>query len=714
MKLEYLFLRNIGPFYGDHTIDLVSEKKSNGFAFFADNGRGKTTLYNAMKWCLFGTVKTRVRAVSGIKTTPRIRPIVGVESDEPLINNTAYYGDEATEMSVVLIASSEKGRIQVTREVSSRSKLPRNDDELDINTTVVFGDKSSTGEKAQELIETFFPNTLQQFFFIDGEALEEYTDMLENDNLEGLKEDVESVLRLPALFRGKSDLELIRMSTKAKLKTAKKGEKNASAAQSEAAKYQRKMNDARKKVIKIQNRITTTENSLKDVTNKMNQHSEIAAHVEKVKEVKLKLEAAKKSLIRSAGSRKMYSEEAWKILIWKRAEAKYKEYNGQIGASQNLDFEIKTCKINIKNYTSDLKRLDGICSKCGQTLPDIDAYIAELKNKVVDEKKKLTELNSGVQFDSDELTTRLGRLTSIKPQRGDIDRIKNANNFWSDDRSLVKNLEEKYDSLNAKVTKEATSKLGDLGVRKGNFDQTIRRLKIECKAAEEELSINENKFNDWERKAGYSSGISDEEWKLESIVNKLISTIDDTVISYRQDAREKVEEEASKVFMEVTNAPQAYDGISLDNNFRARIKLKSGKFVTAPSSGMKSMMTISIIDGLRRVSGLDAPIFFDTPGRSLDEDHKRAMLDYFWREHNQQFLIFAHSGEYKIDATLRDFGSRIVKAWELTWPGDHHNCIECKSEEVMHSKSEQIATCMSCNHKWDTSSAHTIITELEI
>ena len=54
MKLQYLVLNNIGPFHGVHTIDLTTDKQSTGYAFFAANGRGKTTIYNAMKWCLFG------------------------------------------------------------------------------------------------------------------------------------------------------------------------------------------------------------------------------------------------------------------------------------------------------------------------------------------------------------------------------------------------------------------------------------------------------------------------------------------------------------------------------------------------------------------------------------------------------------------------------------------------------------------------------------
>ena len=166
--------------------------------------------------------------------------------------------------------------------------------------------------------------------------------------------------------------------------------------------------------------------------------------------------------------------------------------------------------------------------------------------------------------------------------------------------------------------------------------------------------------------------------------------------------------------MEVTNAPATFSGIKLDKDIRASIRLRKGGVATSPSSGMESMMTISIIDGLRQVSKLKAPIFFDTPGRSLDEEHKNLMLEYFWRDHGQQFFIFAHSGEFKLDETIEKYGDRIGRAWTLTWPEDHDFCPACKSTNRIQLKKKSDWRCLDCEHKWDTSQPHTTITQLEL
>jgi hypothetical protein len=109
---------------------------------------------------------------------------------------------------------------------------------------------------------------------------------------------------------------------------------------------------------------------------------------------------------------------------------------------------------------------------------------------------------------------------------------------------------------------------------------------------------------------------------------------------------------------------------------------------------MEVMMTLSIIDALRTVSRLDAPVFFDTPARSLDKDHKNGMLDYFWRKDRTQFLIFAHSGEFTVEEIVENDLASFRKAWELFWPVDLvDQCIHCWSHDVAHvSKNEN-----SCN-----------------
>ena len=114
MRMSHLILSDIGPFRGTHTIDLTAEGEQNGFAFFGQNGRGKTTIYNAMKWCLWGEVRTRVRASMGERLPSRKRPIVG-PSDDILMNREAYRTTTAGDVCDAPSRGSERGHPSAER-----------------------------------------------------------------------------------------------------------------------------------------------------------------------------------------------------------------------------------------------------------------------------------------------------------------------------------------------------------------------------------------------------------------------------------------------------------------------------------------------------------------------------------------------------------------------------------------------------------------------
>ena len=89
MEIQHLVLRDVGPFRGLHVFDFRGEEGKTGFAVFSKNGRGKTTMFNAMQWCLFGEVFERSRIIDGRRVAGQKRKIVG-DVPEPLMNEIAY------------------------------------------------------------------------------------------------------------------------------------------------------------------------------------------------------------------------------------------------------------------------------------------------------------------------------------------------------------------------------------------------------------------------------------------------------------------------------------------------------------------------------------------------------------------------------------------------------------------------------------------------
>ena len=79
---------------------------------------------------------------------------------------------------------------------------------------------------------------------------------------------------------------------------------------------------------------------------------------------------------------------------------------------------------------------------------------------------------------------------------------------------------------------------------------------------------------------------------------------------------------------------------------------------------------------------------------------------------NHQFIIFPHSGEYKIEETINEFGGLIGSAWELTWPADREVCEKCGEDSPL--KEGSVMRCLKCEEKWDISIRETTVKVLEV
>ncbi|MGH9962644.1 MAG: AAA family ATPase, partial [Pyrinomonadaceae bacterium] len=59
MLLRRIELSNFGPYHGRHAVDLTVSLGSPVVLVHGENERGKTSLANAIRWCLYGRARGR-------------------------------------------------------------------------------------------------------------------------------------------------------------------------------------------------------------------------------------------------------------------------------------------------------------------------------------------------------------------------------------------------------------------------------------------------------------------------------------------------------------------------------------------------------------------------------------------------------------------------------------------------------------------------------
>ena len=713
MQLQYLVLYNIGPFRGRKEIDLRTARLGNGFAFFAENNRGKTSIYNAMRWCLFGEVAARARTVNGEVYGGGVLPMVG--DRKCLMNNHAHQNDDQ-EMEVMILAATPQGDVVIRRTAKSTTTFARKDAEMKTTVSVKIGSSDSlSGREGEEAIQQFFPRELERFFFIDGEALEEYTEMMQASSLKGLKDEVNAVLGIPALTRGDDDLSRIRESVRSTIGVKQKAAKAQTKAQDDANNQRLKLEKAIKERNKKEALLDTVLEKLQQTEQALSEHKEIQPLIEEKKRLKVQLEMNKETLSNFAKDKQDEARTAWKILLWKRAKPDYEKFKAQQQSSLLHDRDLDDLKSKIKDAEKDLKEMTGICGECGQPLPDLEKFKQRKKSELSKLNDQLKSMKEKEILPLDTLNKIVGDLGKLKPESRSIEWINKANNRWRNMVADIQNIEEKIKNLNEKVDGEAEGEFAELSERRGRQETVVANRQAELKVARTEVSLAETELRRLERLAGKS--VEDRaEYELDNLIGALQVTVKDTIASYREEARKEVQTRASSVFKRLNNAPDVYTNIRVDKGFKTEILNSKGGVSPNPSSGAIAIMTMSVIDALRHVSGMNIPVFLDTPGRSLDEQHKQNMLEYFWKTEGQQFLIFAHSGEYEVGPTVERFNDQLAKAFTLSLPGDHKACYvaECMSENVDYDVASKVNTCNDCGNTWDITSDETLVLEVPL
>jgi len=714
MELKYLAISNIGPFKGLHQFDFNTKSGKTGFAIFSKNGRGKTSLFNAMQWALFGEVFERGSVRSGKWSEGRPRNIVGDYSKDPgpLMNEDAYREMKIPEMSVIIIAAKDGKDVQINRTSKSKvGSMPREDDDLNHSLVVTIDKKVSQDAEGQELVERLFPSELRRFFFIDGESLEEYVDLVKAGQVGGIKDDVESVLRLPALTRGIGDLENIRLKVEKEIASEGKIKRKMQKSAGEAKALQIEINELKSKLQIKKKNFEKTKSRFDDLEGELKGFEESMSHIQKLQNLRAEKDSLSTALERSAKSRYELSSNAWKVLMWKRAADLYEEANEQMTNVQSSNYKLDSIDSNIKRLEKEMADFTGVCSHCEQPIKDADAHKLKLEKDLLDLKNELSEVSSDAGLSELDVVARLGDLSKLNAPTGSEKTIIQINENWLEDRVKLLNVKETLEKEEARGLQGVdSSELMKKSEQRGQMRTTLRRMEPVIDELEQKIKLKEIELK--RLGGGKNSTLDHKKSNTFSTIGDLLNVLKDTLAEYRDSARKEVEAVASESFRNVINAPEALTGVIIDKNFNGSIRGANGRRVTMPSSGQEMTMTLCIMDALRRVSNVSAPIFFDTPGRSLDDDHKKAQLEYFWNMRDHQFIIFPHSGEYKIEETIDEFGGLIGSAWELTWPADQESCEKCGDDAPI--KEGVILRCLNCDHKWDISISQTTVKVLEV
>ena len=681
LRLRYVELYNWTSYWNapigeegstPHCFDFNSKSGKNGFVIFGENSRGKSSFTDAIQWLLFGKAWTKPVSSDGGNTVKKtLRPLVGHPENKtfPLLNTTSFL-EENFNFFVTAIFDMDGDIYQLIRTASPKEEGLVVEDDDDMDVTIQIKNASTKelwrGDAAKDFINSqILPEKLSRFFFLDGESVTDYRTLIASseENIE-LRRNIEDILNFPILKKGISDfgqvkngiLDEFTSNTKSTTKN-KKLLTRINVIKNDIEKIG--ISDKANKKLKQQKK-----EAILKLETKMSEFGSAEQIIIDRDKEQVRLEGKESRLSELYDDRKRDNQDLWISILQKSVKDEIHDLQPEIEKRKGLEENIRIQKTRLK-YLKNLSLDEKIpCETCEQLpiarskkqikkddiekgkvrdqLDELDVLITN--NDVLQKKSRLEKYKAYIRVN---FTAQKERINLVN---GEIDDIKEK---MTDYQTAIDDIDEEEVAGVREQIKNLEGELADCRAKERSDSKEIEILNIE--KSEKNRRVIE---------AGGDVLLKKLEAKIE-LVEWFEKIWTQALDRFSQECRTKVEISASDIFKQLTNNPEGFSRIILNESFGLTVLDSNELPVQNPTPGMMQVAAISLIDALGLMSNIEFPILFDTPGQSIDQGHRNNIIEHYWKERATQFIIIPSSGEFRADEVETQYNDLIARTWEL-------------------------------------------------
>jgi DNA sulfur modification protein DndD len=623
-----LRLEDFGIFYGTQVLTL----EPGLYVVHGRNGRGKTTLLNAVRWALYGHYMDRQsRLVPGEVILNREarregRNQFSVElsirdgSDEYLLRRRQF----------ISAAGAADSQVYMER---NRQPLPALDRE--------------------RAIQLLLSERISQFFLFDGEQLQRYEALLLHEDTEShlIRQSIEQILGLPVLDNALQDLGTIGTEMNRRLARQARQLQQLEQLGARAEQAQADLDSKLADIDQLQGQEREQEDIIRERDQFLQKYENSLDQLKKLETLDEKVDDLQGQRETLAGLLAEELREAWRDVLAVAVEPKTEELRGKLEQQQRA-LATKLTREQLEKSLSSRQ-----CELCAQTL-DLDH-----ERHIMEELARLDSVEEEAQPGGDDLT-QLPLLASIvrtghaeaairlDRQIADLDGQEVA--LQQETARLREALQNLPEGEVTRAQKERDQAQQELGRLRGALEQAAREqgeIEERLRRAREEI-----------RRAGDRSGPQADLARAIELAEDLERVFEVAKGRFREELRTAVEASATDVFKQLTNEPE-FDGLKINDNYGLEIIDSRGDIVTGRSAGQEQVVALSLIAALNRNARSGAPVIMDTPFGRLDPEHRSNILRFLGHFAAQVFLL-VHGGEVS-DADLNIIAGDIQAEFEL-------------------------------------------------
>ena len=624
MLFKRIEIYNFGRYQGQNVFDATITKDRNVILIKALNDRGKTTLFKAIQFALYGEDQN-------IKASQWINSQSAAEGDGKMYVGIKF---EHKDVEYYLRRSIEFRQTDIGKEINTvgNPKLDFFDENGPINTKY-----SEANQK--DWISAILPKDASQFFFFDGEEINRY---IRSEEVH-VQLAIERVLGIKELLNARDDLNEIHARFESE--------------------YQRNA----KKHTRDGNELEQLQKGINEYKQGIDEETAIKNGAESEKN-KLKGELARHTSINSVVKERSKAEQNREKLeeTIRHDEKKLAESRGNLGLIL-------------------LSGLLHIVDKTKESYPAIEQWESQTVQEILDRKLETCVCGRPIDekirksLDSKKLESKPSRESDLKMLVGNILKNLNLDQKWFELKNALESVAvsiAERDEVKSTITR-CTREIGEVDVSSINAleekyeevikdiakcEDNLKHLKQAKKEKENRKKVIESRI---------SSSINDSQLKAaerrKNICKTVVECMDEAVQQFYEKRKPELEEYISRIFSRLTNNPELYRGIKIDKNFNIKVVRSDGTSLStrmySPSPGAAQVVATAMIGGLNEFAIKNAPIVIDTPMARLDPEHRKNIIGYYSKM-GKQIIILYQPTELN-DTEIESINDHLASEWEI-------------------------------------------------
>ena len=629
MLISSIELQNFGVFKGNHKLNLAPKnkwKKNRPVVLIGGkNGSGKSTIFDAIKLCLYG-----FKAIGEKVSISEYESYLSSRINWFALNN------EITFIKMVFkvfreSSDAKKSReyeYEITREWFSSGKKIK--EVFSVYEDGILLELNS--EFWQDFVEEIIPQGVIDLFFFDGEKIQS---LAEGSN-ENLEHSIKSLLNLSIIPSLSSDLKLIYSRYLDKTKDSKNS-KELKTLKKEVIAIEKNLESDRSHLASSESKSILTRNRIKSLEEKLKKEGgEYYSQRDSLKKIQvensLKLDQKKQKIGQMCED---YIPFMLSPNLIKRMVENL-ESDGRIQEEKLLGDILSKKRITLDRIVKNTARELKLDKKVSKSLCDrVSGYTASWVEEYSSENSKY-DLPPNIIYQI------LETLSKTKKKRRElIDLFEDIEKLSRQDKKIEEKIERALES-NAviKIHKEIQKQSQILGSQEKT--SVIYEDKISKK--ERELHLFKKRIEALEK-----SLIKN---KKEKKSYDRIKTIREVLSVFEKELTEtkvkQLEDAIYNCYSKIHRKSGFIGGIRINpKNFEVTMFDRGQRIVPIErlSAGEKQIYAISVLWALARMSGKTLPMVIDTPLGRLDKDHRTQLVENFFSEASHQVIILSTDTE---------------------------------------------------------------------